>query len=223
MPTPLRASSRRMRWISAFAPTSTPRVGSSRKMTRGLTDSILAIATFCWLPPESVETGSSMRPRWRPRRSPQLGRLPRLPLRVDGAPAGRDLPQVERRDVGGDRQVEEDAVALAVLGEVDEAAVDAVAIGADRQRHAVERDLAPGAGLQAADALDDLAAPGPDQPGDPEDLAVAQREADVAEPLAVGQAAHLEDRRRRRLGVHLRRDRGRRAPGRPCCSPRSPG
>ncbi|MNL06784.1 hypothetical protein D3C87_1274320 [compost metagenome] len=57
-PTPSRASSLIWRWISAFAPTSTPRVGSSRKTTCGSTDSIFASATFCWLPPLKVETAS---------------------------------------------------------------------------------------------------------------------------------------------------------------------
>ena len=43
-------------------------------------------------------------------------------------------------------------------------------------------DLAARALVQPADALDDLAAAGADQPGDAEDLALAQREGDVAEP-----------------------------------------
>ena len=92
-------------------------------------------------------------------------------LGVDGAPGGRDLAEVERRDVGGDREVEEDAIALAVLREIDDAVVDAVAIGADRQRLAIEDDLAAACPLQAADALDDLAPAGADQSGDPENLA----------------------------------------------------
>ena len=43
-----------MRWISALAPTSMPRVGWSRMSTRGAGISHLASSTFCWLPPESV-------------------------------------------------------------------------------------------------------------------------------------------------------------------------
>ena len=48
------------------------RRGSARRgrSPAGRTDSILAIATFCWLPPDSDETGSWMPPRLRPSRSP---------------------------------------------------------------------------------------------------------------------------------------------------------
>ena len=52
MPRP--ASSPISRWISAFAPTSTPCVGSSRISTVGLAASQRARATFCWLPPERL-------------------------------------------------------------------------------------------------------------------------------------------------------------------------
>ena len=129
-----------MRWISDFAPTSTPRVGSSRKITRGRTDSILAIATFCWLPPESDETGSWMPPRLRPRRSPSAVACAAsfsasmVPQRVEtwSRSSAEMLAAIERS--------RKTPVALAVLREVDDAVVDAVAVGADRQRLAVERD-----------------------------------------------------------------------------------
>jgi len=39
--------------MSRLAPTSTPRVGSSRMTTRGPGCSTFAMASFCWLPPES--------------------------------------------------------------------------------------------------------------------------------------------------------------------------
>ncbi len=48
---PWSASSRTSRWISAFAPTSTPRVGSSSTITRGRRPSHLAMTIFCWFPP----------------------------------------------------------------------------------------------------------------------------------------------------------------------------
>src|SRR5207302_963340 len=44
-------------WISPFAPTSTPRVGSSRISTFGSVASHFASTTFCWLPPLSWLTG----------------------------------------------------------------------------------------------------------------------------------------------------------------------
>ena len=43
--------------MARFAPMSTPRVGSSAMITRGLPRSIRAKSTFCWLPPDSVRTG----------------------------------------------------------------------------------------------------------------------------------------------------------------------
>src|SRR5262245_7145611 len=48
------------RWCtSALVLTSMPRVGSSTSSTRGAVASHFASTTFCWLPPESVETGSA--------------------------------------------------------------------------------------------------------------------------------------------------------------------
>ena len=42
------------RWISALAPTSMPRVGSSRISRRGLVASHLPSTIFCWLPPREL-------------------------------------------------------------------------------------------------------------------------------------------------------------------------
>ena len=56
---PSAASWRHRRLISARAPTSTPRVGSTRSRTRDLVASHRAIWTFCWLPPLSVPTSVS--------------------------------------------------------------------------------------------------------------------------------------------------------------------
>ncbi|MNT82291.1 hypothetical protein D3C72_2220040 [compost metagenome] len=41
---------------AALEPISMPLVGSSRMMTLGRVASHLAITTFCWLPPDSVDT-----------------------------------------------------------------------------------------------------------------------------------------------------------------------
>ena len=46
-------------WTSAFAPTSMPRVGSSRMRIFGSVHRQRASSTFCWLPPESSPTGWS--------------------------------------------------------------------------------------------------------------------------------------------------------------------
>ena len=44
--------------ISALAPTSMPRVGSSSSNTRGSVSSALQSTTFCWLPPLSEPIGA---------------------------------------------------------------------------------------------------------------------------------------------------------------------
>ena len=55
-PSPCAASSSMSAWISALAPTSMPRVGSSSSSTFGCRQSIRASSTFCWLPPDSSRT-----------------------------------------------------------------------------------------------------------------------------------------------------------------------
>ena len=50
-------SSATSRWISALAPTSMPRVGSSRISSRGSVISHRASSTFCWLPPLRFRDG----------------------------------------------------------------------------------------------------------------------------------------------------------------------
>ncbi len=60
--TPCAARSERRRCTSAFVPTSIPRVGSSTIRSDGFRASHFASTAFCWLPPESVHTGSVSRP-----------------------------------------------------------------------------------------------------------------------------------------------------------------
>src|SRR6185369_7634535 len=59
MPMPSAASSPIIACTSAFAPTSIPRVGSSRIRRDGWVLSHLLNITFCWFPPESKATGRS--------------------------------------------------------------------------------------------------------------------------------------------------------------------
>src|SRR6218665_352989 len=57
---PASASSSMVRCSSAMAPTSTPRVGSSKMMSLGRWTSERAITTFCWLPPDSSITRAEL-------------------------------------------------------------------------------------------------------------------------------------------------------------------
>ena len=56
---PCSARDRTSFWMSAFVPTSMPRVGSSRMSRRGSVASQRARMTFCWLPPLRFLTGWS--------------------------------------------------------------------------------------------------------------------------------------------------------------------
>ncbi len=171
---------------------STPRVGSSTKSTRGSTASSFASATFCWLPPESVR-----------HRLVDAGAANAEPLahrfgeRCLAAPAdhepARHALQVERGDVLGDRQIEEDAVALAVFAEIDDPLADRGEVVALPYLGAVAIDVAGAAVAKAADRLHRLGASRADQPAEPDDLACAHLEAEIVDDAAVGKPDHLED------------------------------
>src|SRR5262249_48385442 len=97
--TPRAASSDSSRCTSAFVPTSMPRVGSSTMINLGLRASHFASTVFCWLPPESVQTGLVRRPYFSWSRIAQsranLRSAPpgiRPPLRTSSSGASGDVP-----------------------------------------------------------------------------------------------------------------------------------
>ena len=111
--TPSRASPRIRSWMPAFAPTSMPRVGSSKIRTPGWIASHLASTTFCWLPPDRKRTSCSSG-------GAQLDRAGEL---LDATVPGSrrrllaaERPQREQRVVAH-RLREREALALAVLGD----------------------------------------------------------------------------------------------------------
>ncbi len=97
------ASARRSPFL---APTSMPRVGSSKIITLGFIESHLASTTFCWLPPGERADGGADRRRldaeraacWRSAPPASASRLT-----SDGGGVGREIGQ---RDVLGHREVE---------------------------------------------------------------------------------------------------------------------
>ena len=87
-PRPWSASSRISAWISALAPTSMPRVGSSRIRSFGSMQSQRASSTFCWLPPESSRIFCSGLGALMPSRSMKPSTISRCLRLVDDARRG---------------------------------------------------------------------------------------------------------------------------------------
>ena len=105
-----------MRWISALAPTSMPRVGWSRMMIRGVGISHLASSTFCWLPPDSVPVTCSMPvATTRTRLAKSVGDLRLLALRSTSPSMPHKLAQHRQRRVGADRELQHQPLLVPVL------------------------------------------------------------------------------------------------------------
>ena len=111
---------------------------------------------------------------------------------IDDPQARRHLGERQGRHVGRDRHFEEDAVAPAVLGQVDHSIGDAVPVVRQRKLPTLQPDLAGNVALEPANPPCDLAAAGTDEPGDAEDLAAQELERHVLEPARVREIAHLE-------------------------------
>ena len=108
-------SSTTSRWISALAPTSMPRVGSSRISSRGSVISQRASSTFCWLPPLRLRTGSSgSAGRMLQRLDVLVDQLVLAPPGQRPGPAAGGLQRED--DVLPHREVLDEALGAAVLG-----------------------------------------------------------------------------------------------------------
>ena len=124
MPRP--ASARMSRWISARAPTSTPRVGSSRISTFGCDCSHRPMTTFCWLPPLSWPTGVStpgvLIARSRIVRSASA--LRRRPLISGSIGADDDRIEIGEPDIEGDALRQDQAFGAPLLRHEAEPGLD---------------------------------------------------------------------------------------------------
>ena len=186
---PRRARSTRRRWTNSIAPTSRPRVGCAAISTARVAGDLARErrpsagcrprappARVCGPPPRTSNSLISRRRRARPcgvgNSQPQLRDYGRLRV-------------VVQRDVLGDRELEHEAAALAVLGDVADARRRAVARAlAPVTSCAVDLDRARAVGAQAGDRVDQLG------------LAVAVDACDaddLAGPDLEGDAAHLLD------------------------------
>ena len=121
--------------------------------------------------------------------------------------------QVGQRDVLADREVEQEAGALAVLGHQEDAVVDGVARRGDRDRLAVEaRSRRPAARSMPKSDARQLGAAGADQAGQAEDLAAPDGEVDRL--VGIGGGAHGRRSRAPRRPARARRRHVERSSGR---------
>ena len=125
---PFCANSLIRRWISALAPTSMPRVGSSMMRMRGSVASHFDRPTFCWLPPESFPTIWPM-PLARIWNFLTLSRGERVLRAAVDEPAPRDAREARERDVLVDRHRAHQALPAAVLRHIGDAEMLCVATG----------------------------------------------------------------------------------------------
>ena len=176
MPTPSRASRTSSRCTSALVAMSMPRVGSSTISSAGWRPSHLASTTFCWLPPDSRDTGSVSRPYLMFSRTAQSAANARSAARPDQAALAQPAERGERH-VLLHRHVHDQALLPAVLG-------DEADPGGHRGRRRGAAQLAAAhhdpAGVVAVDAEHGpghLAAARPDQAGQGDDLARPARQA----------------------------------------------
>src|SRR4051794_37256314 len=176
---PLAARSETSRCTSAFAPTSMPRVGSSRISTLGLVIRQRAIRAFCWLPPERLPTVS-----WR------SGVL----IRSCSFIRSQVVLNAPWRTKPAAVWVRTEAICMLSSTECMRNSPVALVLGEQRQpvlhRHlgrgrgaglAADGDLAARGRRAAEDGLGHVGPPGADEAGRAQDLAPPQLERDAAE------------------------------------------
>ena len=139
--------------------------------TLGRVISALEITTFCWLPPERLETGFSGLGDLDPEAAHEVARA--LGLGASGQGGRRVVNWFSAESVMFSRidMIWDQAIALAVLGDQRDATLDPGRDPRRAERPAVEPHLAAGMAVQPDDAFEELAAPRAHQAVEPEDLA----------------------------------------------------
>ena len=127
------------------------------------------------------------------------------PALADEAERADVVAQRREHDVLADAALEQHAELLAVLGEVADAEAGGLGRVADRHLAAADADDARRHAVGADDRARDLGASRAHEPGEAEDLALAQLERDVAQQVLGRQA--LDRERDRRIGDAARRPR----------------
>src|SRR6266849_4354502 len=135
-----------------------PRVGSLSRMMRGSVISHLAITTFCWLPPDRVETASlralilicsRAMPRSTAARS--LARSTKGPVEMASSDAIARLSAIDIGSINPSVLRSSGTSAMPTAGDFEAAEADDLA-GADAERNAVEM-LLPGQVLECQHRL----------------------------------------------------------------------
>ena len=186
---PARASSR-SGGRSRPAPTSIPRVGSSRISTLGVgRRATCARTTFCWLPPLRLRDTASSEGVPDPQRRVSAGPQRRVPARGRTKPSV-DTCQVARRDDLAHHRART-GPALAVLGDEHDPGVDRVA-RVPTPRPPCRADLAPASRIGTKERPRHLGSPCAYQSGETQDLAAHGRRTSDAPGRGACQAPHLE-------------------------------
>ena len=170
---------------------SIPRVGSKQSIVWTPPATHRAMVTFCWLPPDSWRTSDAARVSIWSRSTAALTRVPSAAI-ADRAPRP-DAGDVRQGHVLAHRPLHEQGLG-AVRRHVDEAGPDGVGRMAERDRGAIDQELAPVGAARAGEHIEQLILALALERGDAEDFAGAQFERHVLESRADPQVANGESR-----------------------------
>ena len=184
-----------MSWISARAPTSTPRVGSSRIRIGVSATSQRATWTFCWLPPLSVATAAA-------RSGVRMASCSmRRRVSVRTCAPSRNGPRWNAGEVGDHdvlgHGVDPDERVAAVLGDVPDAVARSLPRGEPNGRPArpsISTSPATAPGQAPKIALPDDSGAGADEAEQPDDLPAGDLEGHVVDkrPSSTSRRRHGE-------------------------------
>ena len=183
-----------MRWISDFAPTSTPRVGSSRKMTFGIDRQQLGDRHLLLIAARKIGHRLADMAAFEVQHGAQPFGQPGLQTVIEYADDDETWRSDKAEMFSAIGHLQKQAISLAVFRQVDKPFLNALLVIRRGQDSAIEHDFRPSPALQACRCpFDDFAAPGPDQPTNAKDFALLEVEGDTREPALLGQVTDRED------------------------------
>ena len=175
----------------ALAPTSMPRVGSSRMSSFGLLASHLPRTIFCWLPPDNLPTiWSSELVLTLNRATPSLASASSAARSMK--PSARHSRKRGKREIVADAHWPHQALRAAILRHIGDAQRARFAGRADAHRLAAEQDLPGVRRRHAENCLREFASARADQTGEADDFAGAHGQRNAARHRSSHEIAHLE-------------------------------